>query len=113
MSENRHKTLSALFLLILLMSYKVGVTMFVHTHNVDGTMVVHSHPFTSNNHSHSSTQVIAIGQLSSFNGLENTSYNEINVFHYSVEEINFSEQNLFVINACDASVSLRAPPAVC
>ena len=113
MGKERSKAIKAVLLLILLVSYKLSVTIFVHTHNVDGTMVVHSHPFTSNNHSHSSTQVIAIGQLSSFNGLENTSYNEINVFHYSVEEINFSEQNLFVINACDASVSLRAPPAVC
>ena len=113
MSVVRHKSLDAILLLVLLMSYKVGVTMFVHAHNVDGTMVVHSHPFTSSNHSHSSSQIIVIGQLSSFNGLEYDTDDEIKVFRTCIEELNAIDKYYDVINACIASVALRAPPICC
>ena len=95
------------------MSYKVGVTMFVHTHDVDGTMVVHSHPFTSSSHSHSTTQVIAFGQLSTFTGIENASYEEIKVYRGLGVEINANNFQSNVINASIAYESLRAPPACC
>lgn len=113
MSKNQHKSLVAILLLVLLMSYKVGVTMFVHTHDVDGTMVAHSHPFTNANHSHSASQIVVIGQLSSFSGIEHKSYEEINIHHCSVEKIEIFNQDLYVINATWATTSLRAPPAYC
>ncbi|MBR5332903.1 MAG: hypothetical protein IKV32_06390 [Muribaculaceae bacterium] len=103
----------AILLLVLLMSYKVCVTMFVHTHDVDGTMVAHSHPFTNSNHSHSASQIIVFGQLSSFNGVEHKAYEEINVYHNSVREIEYSNQNLYVISEGKVCLSLRAPPASC
>jgi len=108
-----HKSHVAIFLLVLLMSYKVGVTMFVHTHNVDGTMVVHSHPFTNSNHSHSSSQVITIGQLSLFNGIENATYEELNIFRCCVSEIEIINNLYNVINWGKASLMLRAPPVYC
>lgn len=113
MGEGRHKSLVAIFLLILLMSYKVGVTMFVHAHDIDGTMVVHSHPFTSSSHNHSSTQVIAIGQLSTFTGVEYTAYEEIKDLGVAVEEIGTNNSDSKVINASGLRFSLRAPPACC
>ena len=98
---------------MLLMSYKLGITMFVHTHDVDGTMVAHSHPFTSSNHSHSTTQVIAFGQLSTFTGIENASYEEIKVYSGLAVEICADKSKLDVINSSVAIESLRAPPACC
>lgn len=113
MRFERRNTLCAVLLMALLMAYKVSVTMFVHTHDVDGTMVVHSHPFTNSHHSHSSSQILIIGQLSSFNGVEHAVYEEFKVYHNSVEEIEFIKQNLNVINPGEECVSLRAPPVCC
>lgn len=100
-------------LLALLLSYKVGVTMFVHTHNVDGTMVAHSHPFTNSNHSHSSSQVQSIALLSQFYGLEHCGIEEVR--HYAADEGELCFENLSVnvIKACGACVLLRAPPVCC
>lgn len=87
--------------------------MFVHTHDVDGTMVAHSHPFTSSNHSHSTTQVIAFGQLSTFTGIENAPYEEIKVYSGLAVEICADKSKLDVINSSVAIESLRAPPVCC
>lgn len=113
MNSQRQNLLKTLLLLALFMSYQASVTLFVHTHVVDGVAVAHSHPFTSSNHSHSSSQIVAIGQLSTFNGVEYTSYDEDNVFHNCVEEIEISNHESNVINACVACVLLRAPPMCC
>lgn len=113
MRVERRNAIGAVLLLALLMTYKVSVTMFMHTHVVDGVAVAHSHPFTSSNHSHSSSQIIVIGQLSTFNGVEHASYDEINVLDNNVEEIEISNLELNVINAYVACVLLRAPPVSC
>lgn len=113
MRVEHRKAIGAVLLLALLMTYKVAVTMFVHTHNVDGAMVAHSHPFTNSNHSHSSSQILVIGQLSSFNGLEHAACDEIKVYHNSVEEIEYVNHGLNVINARETGISLRAPPVCC
>lgn len=113
MRVEHRKAIGAVLLLALLMTYKVAVTMFVHTHNVDGTMVAHSHPFTNSNHSHSSSQILVIGQLSSFNGLEHAACDEIKVYHNSVEEIEYVTHDLNVINTRETGISLRAPPVCC
>ena len=113
MRIERHKSLISVFLLMLLMSYKVGVTMFVHTHDVDGTMVVHSHPFTSSSHSHSASQVVVIGQLSSFSGVETTPYEDIKIYGSRVEGVNICKSDSNVITASVTCLSLRAPPVCC
>lgn len=113
MRVERRNALGAVLLLALLMTYKVSVTMFVHTHDVDGTMVAHSHPFTNSHHSHSSSQILVIGQLSTFNGVEHAAYEEIKVYHNGVEEIEYVKQNPDVISASELCISMRAPPACC
>lgn len=113
MGKERSKAIKAVLLLILLVSYKLSVTIFVHTHNVDGILVAHSHPFTNGNHSHSSSQILVIGQLSSFNGVECDPVEELKVYYNKVEDILFSKQNIGVIVADATRVSLRAPPVSC
>ena len=80
---------------------------------VDGVPIAHSHPFTSSNHSHSSSQIVVIAQLGSFQGLETVANNEITVFHNGEEELNFGNHELDVINACVGHAMLRAPPSYC
>lgn len=113
MNSQRQNFLKTLLLLALFVSYQAGVTLFVHTHVVDGVAVAHSHPFSSSNHSHSSLQIVAIGQLSTFNGVEHASYDEIKVYHNGVEEIEISNHESNVVNLCAACILLRAPPMCC
>ncbi len=113
MGKERHNKFISMLLLALFLSYHVSITMFVHTHIVDGVPIAHSHPFTSSNHSHSSSQIVVIGQLSSFQGLETVANNEITVFHNGEEELNFDNHELDVNNACVGHAMLRAPPSYC
>ena len=113
MRVERRNVIGAVLLLALLMTYKVSVTMFVHTHDVDGSMVAHSHPFTNSHHSHSSSQILVIGQLSVYNGVEHSAYEEIKVYHNGIEEIEYVNQNLNVISVSEQCISLRAPPVCC
>ena len=113
MGKERSKVINAVLLLVLLVSYKLSVTIFVHTHNVDGIMVAHSHPFTNGNHTHSSSQILVIGQLSSFNGVKCDSVEELKVYYTEVDEALFANQNNSAIVADAICVLLRAPPVSC
>lgn len=62
MQHNR--ALRALGLLTVFLLYQVMVTGTMHTHYDNGVVVEHSHPF-SGQHSHTSSQLLAIGNLSS------------------------------------------------
>lgn len=45
-------------LLTLFVGYFVGITFFPHKHVVNGVVIVHSHPFSSNEHHAHSTNVL-------------------------------------------------------
>jgi hypothetical protein len=59
-------------LLILFLWYYVSITLFTHTHTVNGVLIVHSHlynPFSGNkpvNHQHSANGFVLIQLLSHF-----------------------------------------------
>lgn len=63
-----NRNIGAALLLVLFAWYWSSVTLFPHTHNVDGYTYVHSHPFSgsSNNpgHSHTPQQFQLIAHLS-------------------------------------------------
>ncbi|MDD3195809.1 MAG: hypothetical protein PHU68_08405 [Paludibacter sp.] len=56
------------WLLILFLGYFAGITLFPHTHIVDGVRITHSHPFSqspdSGKHTHTSAQFDLIAHLS-------------------------------------------------
>jgi hypothetical protein len=61
------------FLLILFLGYYGSVTLFTHTHIINGAVIVHSHPYnpfakqsTSSNHQHSTKALQNIKILSYF-----------------------------------------------
>lgn len=60
------------FLLVLFLGYFGSVTLFVHTHMVNGVQITHSHPynpFTSDalpGHQHSANELMVIDALSHF-----------------------------------------------
>lgn len=56
-----------MFFLTLFLSYNVILFLFIHTHNVNGSIVVHSHISTTGEHSHSSPEYTAISYFNHFN----------------------------------------------
>lgn len=62
----KEKILLSFFLLTLFVSYQVSITVFTHIHYVNGVMVAHSHPSKDKHHTHTSSQIIVIGQLGHF-----------------------------------------------
>lgn len=62
----KEKILLSFFLLTLFVSYQVSITVFTHVHYVNGVMVVHSHPSKDKHHTHTSSQIVVISQLSHF-----------------------------------------------
>lgn len=60
--RNIHR-ISGGFLLGLFILYWCGITLFMHSHVVNGVVVVHSHPFKAE-HSHTKSQLETIFYLS-------------------------------------------------
>ena len=46
--------------------YLCGISLNPHTHIVDGSVVAHSHPFSKDGHTHTSSQVQTIYELSHY-----------------------------------------------
>lgn len=56
-----------LLLLLLYVSYSVGVMIFAHTHHENGMTIWHSHPYskkTQQEHSHSEQEFFILGRIS-------------------------------------------------
>ncbi|RGY78641.1 hypothetical protein DXA23_16785 [Phocaeicola vulgatus] len=51
--------LAGMALLLVFASYWCGITLFTHSHVVNGVIVVHSHPFKAG-HTHTDTQLETI-----------------------------------------------------
>ena len=55
-----------LILPVFFIAYILNVSLFLHTHIVNGVTIVHSHPWSDANHHHSSAQFQLIHLLSHF-----------------------------------------------
>lgn len=61
--KSRLQTIKGIALLILFVSYSVGISYFPHKHIIDGKVVVHSHPFSATEHHTHSTGTVQLIQL--------------------------------------------------
>lgn len=50
-------------LVALFLCYYASSTFFVHTHNIDGHVFTHSHPYSSSSHSHTTASLQLFGSL--------------------------------------------------
>ena len=64
MGRNRRQW--ALILLVIFCSYFAGISLFSHTHIVNGSSIVHSHLGGTAEHNHSDSQYAVIDMLSNF-----------------------------------------------
>ena len=68
---NKIKKITALFLLVLFAGYYGGVTLFFHTHIINGVMIVHSHFHAETHHDtqsggHTEHSITLIAQITHF-----------------------------------------------
>ncbi len=70
MRQGRIKYIISVCLLVLYTVFQLGITVFPHTHILNGEKLVHSHPYSNANHSHSSDQAVVIDRLSSVQTLK-------------------------------------------
>ncbi len=63
--NKKHRFLPGL-LLVLFLSFQTGISLFAHTHIVNGIHLVHSHPSSDANHHHTSAQAYTIAFVSTF-----------------------------------------------
>lgn len=105
----------SVLLLLLFIEYVASVTMFTHSHIIDGDVVFHSHLYADSaeapSHSHSTQQFKVIAQLSLYIALAAT-------ISFAVEDPicrllrTIISSYYATLQRCDLHFSLRAPPVV-
>jgi hypothetical protein len=100
----------SLLLLSLFVSFQVCITVFGHAHQINGALLVHSHPFTKAQHNHSEGQILTLAQLSSFVGLEPVVNVLVSQLFGCVAEIRQVFHSDFHPSCTLVLRSLRAPP---
>ena len=99
-------------LMLVVAIYLASSTLFIHSHTIDGIVVVHSHPFlgSSSAHTHSDSSVDTIYRLTMPNAMTADGVAEI---PYTMLSIAIEESSVVdVTYAAEHSISLlRAPPA--
>lgn len=103
------------FLPVLFISYMAGITLFTHSHVVNGVTIVHSHPFKKGGeHSHTTVEFQLIHILDhtlvTDNGLTPLFVDFCPVLFYVF--FSASPQRMRYCRPCPGAISLRAPPVV-
>ena len=103
--------ITAVFLALLLMGYVGNISFFMHEHEVGDIKIVHSHPYSSSSHNHTTNAITAISLLS----------HVVALAELSLGGLDSAEQLLCVLEQdyeqpCYAVVleviSLRGPPVL-
>lgn len=85
--EMRHlRTYLAGFLLLLFGCYYSGISLFSHTHVVNGSSVVHSHLGGGADHDHSDSQYAVIDILSDFQSESATGFYSVGTVFFQLSE---------------------------
>jgi hypothetical protein len=104
------KNIVGYFLVILFVLYYGSVTLLGHSHTVNGVTIVHSHPFKSNKHQHSTAEFKFISILSNFISLTIFSIFLIELIKNSSFYKYIIEKPLIISTTHLLSNGLRAPP---
>lgn len=102
------------FLLILFVGYMGSISLFCHTHRVNGCHVTHSHPYSdapdTGRHTHTSVEYVAIALLSSLLLLAASFGSFFFLFPVRILKKADLLEKVFLCQACP-TLSLRGPPA--
>lgn len=100
-------------LLTLFVAYQVSITMFSHIHYVNGVMIVHSHPSTDNEHTHTESQVLALAHVSEWSGTEPAFVTLAEVPLSVFDTLECERESKALSDIYSHCISLRAPPFYC
>lgn len=108
-------TISSWLLLLLFIEYVGGMTLFMHSHVINGEQIFHSHIYNGSaeqpNHSHSQQQVKVIAALSTFFVVAACTPLFISApIGTRITYLRTTTQN--IIQQCSHNLHLRAPPVV-
>lgn len=98
-------------MLVLFLAYLTSSIAFAHVHNVNGVLIAHSHPFQGN-HTHSESEFIVIGRLSSFLSPEIDTCGELHPMRRLLAVLEAGKPASPVKGKRGQAISLRAPPAL-
>jgi hypothetical protein len=107
---HKFKSISAVFLLMLFLSYWQICVFCTHTHTVDGKPVTHAHPFPKSPHQHSANDYALIDNLTHYNTLPDIiADSSVRVFRQLLDNITaFIPEKIY--RREPVYRSLRAPP---
>lgn len=101
-------------LLAIFITYKAGITLFIHTHVLmNGAVVAHSHPYDNEEHSHSDAQIIAFHVASVTQCLEPAIYNYAETEWYVTDEYIDCQNIAIDILSYISCYTTRAPTIYC
>ncbi len=100
-------------MLMLFWSYQAGFSLFTHTHTIDGIKIVHSHPYTGDNHVHSDAQIFAISHLSTFLSEEANDFQGDFIIYEVINKIGTEIEFIHLRKALISNINFRAPPFCC
>ena len=110
-SGMRHlRTYCAVILLALFSCYYAGISLFFHTHIVNGSTVVHSHLGGSADHNHSDSQYAVIDILSHFQSESAVGYIGVPSPFFLLSESYIVYYAPVCLNVEQAVNTLRGPP---
>ena len=111
MNKEMKRIIGAVCLLVLFVAYQTSITAFTHVHYVNGVIITHSHPFHGK-HTHSKSELLVIGRLSTFQAPEVDVYEELHPMRMLLAVLEAEKLISLVKGESGQIVSLRAPPAL-
>lgn len=106
----RKRLFIPLCMLALFVAYQASITLFAHVHYVNGVMLVHSHPSSDNQHTHTEGQILTLAQISSFDGIEPLCSCIENVCPKVLYTLDSHGKSAFISVRYAYALFLRAPP---
>ena len=105
------------FCIALYMSYYAGLTLFSHSHIINGATIIHSHIHADSHHNtnsggHTKQSTTLIAQISQFEYVDFSCDCIINPPQLSLHEDKFVETTHWEASIHLENPSLRAPPAL-
>lgn len=104
------RKLSGVLLLTLFVGYFGGINLFPHKHYVNGNLIVHSHPFSSEGHTHTAQSLYLLDSLSHFASKVLQTGIIVSAFILFVHKLEYSQLKCLRTNSHKYSFFLRPPP---
>ena len=103
----------SLLLLAVYAFFFASTNFFYHTHRLANGIIVHSHPFSNPEHSHTASQILLIDAIHTAVYLESAEQSVPERAVAFIHQEVIGERTKHVLHGLHITCSLRAPPASC